>query len=511
MAMRSQILMRYIQQNCMNKSWMSLAYSPDHITAILILSNMMLNPYKISPNHSKSVKMWACAIRKNKTLGTLSKFETIRVHSEASPIPPSLSELEKDGLLERFPVGSQLPHGSSRTLIEHTDFVKTGGHMKPTDFTEVEKDLMRWGIRRFSFDWESDLEDRVNTLAREVFWNSFYRAIQSRSYKFTINQHLLRRQMILPVLEIQFKRHASMYKQQCQNEEIMVYHHMLAEKQRVFEEYRAYLIKSGVEPKLTSIFQPRNYSVMGNCFEVKVIAGVCFVDELHFQIPRWWSDKTISLMELIESQVQFNAKSRHDFAGPARPARKYIHTGSDDYGFIPRHLPSDMYSDKFKGSLLPAELAALKMKPSVLPDLDHMLSIFPPVESGCFRTDPNDTEIPNIYYTSDEGVSSDEFAESDTESVSNTPVSDNDQLNNAEIPLRVELESLKAEVHRSKTIFSEFQKELQESMPARLEDLKKAQDEINMINAKIDVLHGVDRNTVETSPSLLYLDAQQVE
>ncbi|EGG07841.1 uncharacterized protein MELLADRAFT_105506 [Melampsora larici-populina 98AG31] len=225
---------------------------------------MPLNPHKTSPNQSKSslVRRHLCVLMCRE--------------SYCSPIPPSLSKAEKEGLVARFPVGCQLFGKSSPTLIAITDLVKTGIHMnQDDDFEAVKMELMRWGLCCFSFDWESNLFDHVNTLALEVFWNSFNGAIESLAYKFKIDKDLLKRENILPVLLHQFKRDVVMYKGKCQNLEVLEYHYMVAKKK----------VKSGVDVNVTTIFHPRNYTVMGEFFKVTVTSGTCSVEELHFELP----------------------------------------------------------------------------------------------------------------------------------------------------------------------------------------------------------------------------------
>ncbi|EGG10411.1 uncharacterized protein MELLADRAFT_93357 [Melampsora larici-populina 98AG31] len=479
---------------------------------------MPLNPYKTSVTKSKSVKRWSRAIRENDHLGTLSKSEMVQIHSivrchfrvlmcresESSPIPPSLSNLEKEGLIERFPVDSPIPHTSSMPVIDSTDFVKVGIHMKPDDLYEVEMDLKRFGLRRFSFDWETDLVDRVNFLARELFWNSFYRATQSDAYKYQISVHLLRRQIILPVLSAEFNRLALMYKEQCRNTDVLEYHYMVAEKKKACKEYHDFLVKSGVAPAFVNIFQPRNYAIMGDIYEVKVMSGSHSVDQLHIAIPRWWSQATISFMEVIEGRVNYQASSHTDFPGNIRRPYKYVIRTLNEYGVVPRHLPSGVYSNDFKASLLPAELSNLKMKPPVFPEITIMTSIFPATAFNFFEH-PIDHML-NDYYTSDDDVSCDEVTHSDTEVLNDTFSAEETALKEVEDRFHTQIATLKTEIRSSITMLEDFKKDFEVLIPSGMDELKRAKEKIEKIDAKLDALQAQSEQVQSES---VYDEAEQ--
>ncbi|EGG09681.1 uncharacterized protein MELLADRAFT_103724 [Melampsora larici-populina 98AG31] len=248
------------------------------------------------------------------------------------------------------------------------------------------------------------------------------------------------RQIVLPVILEQFNLLARKYKDQCNNPEVLEYHYVVAQKKKVLEQYRAYMIKSGASPRLVSIFQPRNYSLLGDFFEVKVSAAITSVNEVHFLVPKWWSKDTLSFIETIEKHVHFNSTSRSDYPGTIRPAHKYIPTDSKDYGVVTRHLPSDMYSNDFE-------------------------------DAG------------NDYYTSDEDVSDVEL-EDNSEIDSKTHPSDTTRLQD-------EIESLKGDLQKSNNTLLEFQNQIQQLMPIRLEELMKAKEDINIIKAKLDSLQNV--------------------
>lgn len=458
---------------------------------------MRSNPYKLSLNHHKSVKRWAHTIHQNDALGTLSKFEMTRIHSlvqrhlrvlmcqdsNSSLIPPSLSILEKDALLDRFPVGAELPGPTSEPSISVTDFKNTGFHMTPDHFPEVEKEFKRWGIRRFSFDYEADFDDRVNNLGCQIFWNSFHHAIDNHAYHLKINIDLLTREVILRVLSTQFNRLAVMYRNQCKNSEVLAYHYMIAQKKKVFEEYRDFLLKSGADPVYISIFQPRNYTMMGDVFEVKVVAGQHSVDELHVAIPEWWSRKTLAFMETIENRVEFHATCRESFPRGGRTPIKFITASETNYSFVTRHLPANMYSKKFKDSLLPVDLSALGMKPSIIPDVEYMPTILP-----ADKSEVNYHPLGGLVddrYSSDDELSSDEVSNFDPESLESNPADDQPNITDVETRFETQISALQTELQNSIAAFSDFQNEIQNAMPIRLEELKKARDDINDINSKL--------------------------
>ncbi|EGF97163.1 uncharacterized protein MELLADRAFT_87570 [Melampsora larici-populina 98AG31] len=430
--------------------------------------------------------------------------------SNSSPIPPTLSADERDGILDRFRIGDIEPCATSVALIDSTDFVKTGPHFNSNDFAEVELDLMRWGQRRFSFYYEGTMDERVNIIMSELFWTSFYRAVKSRSYKFTISQHVLRRAIVFPVLSNEFKNLQSMYRAQCNSLEILDYHCMVDEKKKA--EYSDYLVKSGVSEGILSIFQPRNHFIMGNKAEVKVTAGNQGSDEVHVFIPRWWSEKTVSLMKVIEGRVHSYAALCTSFPGSGRIPRKYVESDSNDYGFVPRHLPSDMYSDEFKDTLLPSDRWALKMKPMVLPEINRMETIFPSGQTQFFYH--IEGGMNNDYYTSDEDISCDELELSENEDDDSISPSGQIELKRIERLLQDEISTLKENLNDSNKTIEGFQNNILNSIPLHLEELKQAREDITKLKEKIESLEGrleLDKSQQqlgETSQADQLLDSQ---
>lgn len=461
---------------------------------------MSVNLYKTSPAHKKSVKRWARLVASNDKRGNVSNTEMIAMkslvrrhlrvlmcrESNISPIPPSLSEAEQKDLLERFQEGNPLPHGASQRLITTTNFVNTGGHMRVGDFYEVESDLMRWGIRRFSFKWEAGLEDRVNTFARDIFWNSFYRAIQSRSYKYVISPHVLTLANVLPIFLDQFKQLSARYHMQCNSSEILDHHAMVEDKEKACKEYGEFLVLSGTLKGIVMIFQPRNSFIMGDERKVKVIAADISFNEVHATIPRWWSDKMVCFMELIEKRVHSHAKSRNSFPTSIRLERKFFKSSSLDYGFVPRHLPADLYSNEFKDSLLPSELWELKMKPSLLPSIENMEAIFPLAEDEMVHH-PFDTPK-NEYYPSDDEISSDELSDSEDELAPTTTDPIVSEIKQIETSVQIELKNLKDDLLNSKSLFINFKDNLTNTIPAHLNELESAKEDIARLIKKVDEL-----------------------
>ncbi|EGG10191.1 uncharacterized protein MELLADRAFT_103643 [Melampsora larici-populina 98AG31] len=319
--------------------------------------------------------------------------------SNLSLVPPSLSYLKKEALLDRFPVGTELPLPDSDPVISVTDFEITGFCMNHDHSPEVEKEFKRWGIRWPSFDYETNLDNHI-----------------------------------------------------C-------------------EEYCEVSLKSGANPIYTSIFQPRNYTMMGDVFEVKFVAGELSVNELHFTIPQWWSRKTICFMETIKKRLDFHATSREAFPGASCTPIKFIAT-------------SAIHND----SILPTNLSVLGMKPSMIPEPEYMRSIFPAKESefNCYPLGG----VVNNYYDSDNELLSDELLNSDPKLVLPTLAGNQQKLVDLETPFQKEILTLKDGSQKAVTAFSDFCKGILDLIPMRLEDLQKAKDDINNINTKLVALEG---------------------
>ncbi|EGG06096.1 uncharacterized protein MELLADRAFT_63656 [Melampsora larici-populina 98AG31] len=253
---------------------------------------------------------------------------------------------------------------------------------------------------------------------------------------------------------------------------------------QVCKDYFDFLIKSGANPVYVSIFQLRNYTMMGDVFEVKVMAGDHLVNELHFSIPQWWSRKTICFMETIEKQVDFHATSRDLFPGESRTRIRFINTSATAHGFVTLHLPANMYSKKFQDHLLANNLAALGMTPSLLPKLEYMLSIFP-ADNSKINLHPLGGVVDD-HYSSDNEISHCDLSKTNPDvALASSLAADQHKLGEVRNPVQTEVATLKAEMQKSISAFADFQKEILEVMPKRLEDLKKAQDAINNINTKL--------------------------
>ncbi|EGF98171.1 uncharacterized protein MELLADRAFT_96113 [Melampsora larici-populina 98AG31] len=369
------------------------------------------------------------------------------------------------------------------TLIDVTDFVNTGGHLKKEDFGTVETDLMCWGLCRFCFNWETNLDDCVNQLAREVFWISFFRAIKLRPYKYTISQHVLTREIVIPVLLNEFNNLSSRYRFQCSSVEVLEYHDMVHEKAAIILSSN---IIMGVHEAIVAVFQPRNCFIMGSMSKVKMIVGDVMVDQVHVVIPRWWSDKAVRFMRVIEGRIQAFSNIKHTFPGTARVARKYVTNNSNEYGVVPRHLPADLYSEDFKNNLLPSELVELKMKPTVLPDSNQMGCIFPMDEDEFFHHESNSVE--NEYYSSDNNDSSDELDETKTDLMLNTTQGETCEIKRVEMLIQTQISNLHKKIDNTIESFTEFQSVVRNSLPLHLAELDKAREDITNVNRSLDEL-----------------------
>ncbi|EGG12438.1 uncharacterized protein MELLADRAFT_101677 [Melampsora larici-populina 98AG31] len=394
--------------------------------------------------------------------------------SEALPIPPSLLVPEQQGLLDRFPIGAPLPHSGTIILIDATDFVPTGVHMDADDLKEVEIDLMRWGLARFSFNYDTNMDDRTCNHHAGAF-----RTIQKASFNVARTMQKFR------TLGLSFHGSGEK-KEQCKSSELLDYHFMEAEKKKACKEYLDYLLMLGASSKVAQIFQPRNYTIMGNISEIKLSPGPHAVRGMQFIIPRWWSHKMVAFVEYVESRSRFCAKSRTDSPGKILSIRNYVTSSSTEYGFITRHLPSDLYSVEFKEYLLPNEIVELKMKAPILPAIGNMASLFPRHDEE-FLTPPLN-HLENDVYLSDDDVSCDEMDDSENEIDITTMSAEQNAIKDAEDRFKTQIAKLQEDLQDVITNFSNFKSNIQDSLPKRLEELEKARNDIEKIISKLDAL-----------------------
>ncbi|EGG10684.1 uncharacterized protein MELLADRAFT_93598 [Melampsora larici-populina 98AG31] len=431
---------------------------------------------------------------------------------EASPIPPSLSEHKQKNLLENFPEGQPIPSTTSMPVISVTYFEKTGVHLSPHRFKDVELVLQLWGINRFLFKWEANLEDCVNVLAKGGFWNSFHNAIKNCYYNFSVHKHILKLNIIMPVLLAQFKCLSLMCWEEIGNIKILDHHYILANKKQVLcfvsfwlpfkllkntkaqvcKEYRQYLVKCGAARGLVYIFQPQNYAIMGKIAELKSITSISDVSKVHYFIPSWWSEEIICFFKAIEAHVHFYAQSCNVDPHKIQARCVYITRSSKQYNFIPCHLPANLYTKELKNSLPIGDLWALKMRllilESILPSdttelVDHSLD-----------------RIADEHYSSDNKI-----CNIDTNVISETP-SPNTNLGELGACVNTQISTSRFYLENSVTTFSNYQTKLNGIVPLRLEELNKAKADIANLNRKFKAM---EAKLGKTETEKLNIDAAQ--
>jgi hypothetical protein len=99
------------------------------------------------------------------------------------PIPPPPSTLEKDELEGRFPTDDDFPSEhdlpcipASATILARSPKISDNFHDYLLSF------LRRWGLRRFTFDWDGNFDDRYNQISLQLFLRTFKQALLAREY-----------------------------------------------------------------------------------------------------------------------------------------------------------------------------------------------------------------------------------------------------------------------------------------------------------------------------------------
>lgn len=137
--------------------------------------------------------------------------------------------------------------------------------------------------------------------------------------------------------------------------------------------------EGGVPREIASIFQRKNYAIMGDFEEVEIKSGGRVQKERRVYYPLWWSNKMITLMKFMETNIQLRSRLTIKKRGAKRIPINYLPSSSEDFQDVPEGLPCDLYSDEFTSVLLPAMLCRYEKKPPCLPF--EMRSIFPQPEN----------------------------------------------------------------------------------------------------------------------------------
>lgn len=138
-----------------------------------------------------------------------------------SPIPAGLSPPEITSLLKNFPTELEIPHSTSVMLIDVTDFVQTDNKITEEFSFKIENCLKRWGLRRFSFDWDKPFHAHINLMMYRLFLDIFNQAARSSNFPLPSLRHPHFYAHIKYLAELGFKSLKNHYKAQCRDPRIL--------------------------------------------------------------------------------------------------------------------------------------------------------------------------------------------------------------------------------------------------------------------------------------------------
>lgn len=251
----------------------------------------------------------------------------MRRSTAVSPVPPPPTPAEKHVLLHHK---TNSHKGSQRGDSPLPALERITSRVSDVHYSYIRVELERWSLSRFTFDWEGNWDDQFNQAALQFFLKLFDQAIIARQYGISALAEFRDPTVITSITFAQFKALARIYKAQIENPNVLEDRHhesTLRKSQQdvsaqpnlinpvrrltdVFvllvcfqraHEYLSFLKLCGTKQEIASIFQRRNYAIMGSVETVHISSRGRSMTEKHVTIPAWWSEKTHALMCVIEN------------------------------------------------------------------------------------------------------------------------------------------------------------------------------------------------------------------
>lgn len=301
-----------------------------------------------------------------------------------SPIPSPPTTSEKLALENQY-AEADYPDDLAPCLLPPNPLVRITNCVSDTFCNTLEMTLRRWGLARFTFDWDGNFDDAFNQISVQFFLKTFKLAINTFEYGLRpLTKYRDTRQLVAVVFRA-FKSLRAGYKAQISNPLVLRDRYESNESKKETElrltEYREFLKQSGVCREIASVFKRKNFMIMGEVEEVETRIGRQIEKERRVYHSQWWSEKMIKFMNFLEKNVQLTFQLTVKRRGSKRIPITYVPSPHQDFQNVPEGLPCDLYSSEFMSVLLPAMLQRYNRTPACLPSLDQDIkSVFPQPE-----------------------------------------------------------------------------------------------------------------------------------
>ncbi|KNZ64473.1 hypothetical protein VP01_1024g4 [Puccinia sorghi] len=300
--------------------------------------------------------------------------------TDAVPDPPTVHE--RNWIKGFFDVSDILPTDNAGSRIAQCKVVPIQGTSKiDNDYVQyVHATMRRWGIPRFTMDWEKHWDDRFNQIMCQFFIQVWKWGLTCTRFGLIAQHEASRINMDNHTLMAIYWQHAKSlrrYYKRSKKGENMLNIQLTTVSNQKSTARQLYLQEQGIHIRFTR-------------FNISLA-----------KTPFWRSAKATEFIEWIEKRrrtqkvpVVPKFKKIGGFGNRAalRPRRQPVPEIIDEKCAIPIGLPQDFYALEFLATLSFAEKKALHASPNLFDMIDHFDSIIPACE-GNFHQYPNEAHI----------------------------------------------------------------------------------------------------------------------
>ncbi|KAI7957552.1 hypothetical protein MJO28_004647 [Puccinia striiformis f. sp. tritici] len=331
-----------------------------------------------------------------------------RKATEPVPAPPTIHE--RDRIEGFFNVCDTPPNDSAGPRIQQREVVPIEGSPKvDNDYVQyIHATMQRWGISRFTMDWDQNWDNRFNQIMSQFFlrvwkWglacNRFGLPAQHEASKINMDEHTL---MAIywrhcKSLRRYFKRGKKGGEKLAQDQTKNTARQSLKRKSVARQ---LYLQQQGVHPNFIEPFDEKSVNSDDELVvEDEVVVALA-------KTPFWRSHKATAFIEWIErrrrtQKVVIGKTGGFGNQAALRPRRRPTPEIVHENCRIPVGLPQDFYSEAFLQTLSFADKKLLEIGPNLFDMIDDFDFIIPACE-GNFHHYPDKAHIEYAAQANDE-------------------------------------------------------------------------------------------------------------
>ncbi|KAH9822267.1 hypothetical protein DFH28DRAFT_948170 [Melampsora americana] len=351
-----------------------------------------------------------------------------------SPVPDPPSILERRKLEGFFDISPNPPSDTAGLQIQQRELVSITSNSKiDQDYIDfVHGTMRRWGITRFTMDWERHYNDRFNQIMCQFFlkvwkwglaFGRFGPLVQNEAAKLEMDE--------LVLMAIYWQHTKSLrryYKRGKKGEEILTVDQAKNTQRQSLKRKsvvrQLYLQNQGVHLSFIEPFDDKD----ANSDDELVIQNDSPLALA--KVPAWRSQTATNFIDWIEARQRSQRistttlwqKKKYGVKATLRPRQRSNPPIIDEKARIPIGLPvEDWYSGDFLSSLSYADKKALEIRPAIFTMIDDFSFILPQM-SETFHA--HDSEVPHIVTVSKEKKKAweDESSDYEDEEVNNVTI-----------------------------------------------------------------------------------------